>query len=192
MNDAVETRIIIFRDRMNRRKHLRHLAGLAAVPAGLPAAASAADFADEMARFARHWDTATDYLLAVFDAMPAEHMDFRPSADQMSFAGQFSHVGYWSTFLFGAVAGRPPMEEPETDDPAVVRAYVAEAYGRCRRMLDDFTPEALARDARPTPQWAAHTGWEMLGRAYMHTAHHRGQAVVYLRMKDIRPPWFRY
>jgi uncharacterized damage-inducible protein DinB len=27
---------------------------------------------------------------------------------------------------------------------------------------------------------------------YMHTAHHRGQAIIYLRLKGVEPPQYRY
>ena len=32
----------------------------------------------------------------------------------------------------------------------------------------------------------------MLFRAYMHTAHHRGQVVTYLRVKGLVPPTWKF
>ena len=36
------------------------------------------------------------------------------------------------------------------------------------------------------------TGFEWLWSYFTHTAHHRGQAEVYLRMKGIKPPTYQF
>ena len=36
------------------------------------------------------------------------------------------------------------------------------------------------------------TGFEWLWGYFTHTAHHRGQAEVYLRVKGIKPPDYRF
>jgi len=38
----------------------------------------------------------------------------------------------------------------------------------------------------------AATGRQILSAMFTHTAHHRGQAEVYLRLKGIVPPKYRY
>ena len=49
-----------------------------------------------------------------------------------------------------------------------------------------MTPEKL--DAVVGPENRKMTGFEWLWSYFTHTAHHRGQVEVYLRVKGIQPP----
>jgi uncharacterized damage-inducible protein DinB len=42
------------------------------------------------------------------------------------------------------------------------------------------------------PEGRQSTVREQLWAAFTHTAHHRGQAEVYLRVKNIKPPGYRF
>jgi uncharacterized damage-inducible protein DinB len=60
-------------------------------------------------------------------------------------------------------------------------------------VLQKLTEKDLARkDLSYRKGVAAHSGTDLCLRAYMHTAHHRGQAVVYLRVKGITPPTWKF
>jgi uncharacterized damage-inducible protein DinB len=51
-----------------------------------------------------------------------------------------------------------------------------------------MTPEKM--DAMVGPATRKMTGFEWLWAYFTHTAHHRGQAEVYLRVKGITPPTY--
>jgi uncharacterized damage-inducible protein DinB len=63
--------------------------------------------------------------------------------------------------------------------------YLADSFDFCNQAVASMTPEkmdALVGTSRKT------TGFEWLWSYFTHTAHHRGQAEVYLRVKGIKPP----
>ncbi len=45
--------------------------------------------------------------------------------------------------------------------------------------------DLMRTDITPFPKSPTHSALDMLFRAYMHTAHHRGQVVTYLRVKGL-------
>ena len=53
-----------------------------------------------------------------------------------------------------------------------------------------MTPEKLDNVQGPANRKL--TGFEWLWGYFTHTAHHRGQAEVYLRVKGIKPPDYRF
>jgi uncharacterized damage-inducible protein DinB len=53
-----------------------------------------------------------------------------------------------------------------------------------------MTPEKL--DAALGPENHKMTGFEWLWAYFTHTAHHRGQAEVYLRVTGIKPPDYTF
>ena len=72
-------------------------------------------------------------------------------------------------------------------DKAAVRRYVAESFDYVATVLDKMTEKDLTRKDVNFGR-NPHSGTDVLFRAYMHTAHHRGQTVVYLRVKGMVPP----
>jgi uncharacterized damage-inducible protein DinB len=53
-----------------------------------------------------------------------------------------------------------------------------------------MTPEKL--DTVLGPPQRNLTGFEWLWSYFTHTAHHRGQAEVYMRVKGIKPPDYKF
>jgi uncharacterized damage-inducible protein DinB len=53
-----------------------------------------------------------------------------------------------------------------------------------------MTSEKL--DAQAGPENRRMTGFEWLWAYFTHTAHHRGQLEVYLRLKGIKPPDYEF
>jgi uncharacterized damage-inducible protein DinB len=81
---------------------------------------------------------------------------------------------------------------PETDK-AKVRAFVAGCFDYVHAVLGKMTEKDLQRtDLKLFAKAAPHSTIDVCLRAYMHTAHHRGQAVCYLRVKGITPPAWQF
>jgi len=64
--------------------------------------------------------------------------------------------------------------------------FMTDSFDFCNQAVASMTPEKLR--AMVGPKDRQMTGFEWLWAYFTHTAHHRGQAEVYLRVKGIRQP----
>ena len=115
----------------------------------------------------------------------------------MSFGKVMAHIALANNRAFATVSGLKAPETPEKiaaaykdpkggvfDKEATVQ-FLRDSFDFCTKALAEITPEKL--DAMTGPM----SGRERLWAYFTHTAHHRGQAEVYLRMKNIKPPDYR-
>lgn len=166
----------------------------------------------------RRWKKSKEYTLAVFDAMPTDQLEYRPLANQMSFAQHFIHIGYINNSFIGvlidaktypdfeALRGasffikRPdPVHLFEPDSlkkrtPAInqklVRDYVVKTYDFVITSLENLNDQDLIIGEEKEKPWylGGHTNLDLILRGESHTAHHRAQAILYLKMKGIIAP----
>ena len=190
---------------MKRRQFVQ---GLAAASVGTAALAAPPDdwpngFAKTLRdSFAAHWLDTKQYTLAVLDAMPPDGFDTRPNPAQRTFGEQLIHLARANTAYFRGfdVVAVPELldasqEEPDrlvsASDKDAVRRYVAASFDYGTAALDALTQILLTGDVTLFGR-QPHTGTDVFLRAYMHTAHHRGQIVVYLRVRGITPPAWQF
>ena len=64
--------------------------------------------------------------------------------------------------------------------------FLKQSFDFCNQAVDSMTGAKL--DAVVGPANRKMTGFEWLWSYFTHTAHHRGQVEVYLRVKGIKPP----
>ena len=151
-------------------------------------AASAAD----PALFAKHWKISKDYALAVARAMPADAYAFKPNPAEMSFAEQLAHIAGSNGFFFSRISGKKapfPGKLENMDKDSVIKR-LTESFDWSIETIQALTPEQLAAVVK-TPMGEL-SGAEALMLAMDHTTHHRGQCVVYLRVKNITPPDYKF
>ncbi len=143
--------------------------------------------------FASHWRDTKEYTLAMLEAMPAEHFGFKPVPAQRSFGEQFTHLAAANVVYFKSFAVLPPPERVEAADKDSARRYVTASFDFVASVLDKLTEKDFVRtNLQLWAKAAPHSGTDICLRAYMHTAHHRGQAVGYLRLKGITPPAWKF
>lgn len=192
----------------NRRNLL--LSALAAVPASSLAQNGSSSWSNPFAKavhdsFRLHWVDTKEYTLAMLDAMPADSFDFKAHPTQRAFGDQLCHLGWANVIYFRAFAPALTVEDklPKTyadvrkeyplDNKEAVRKFVAATFDFTLAALDRMTEKDLMRtDITPFPKAPTHSAVDMLFRAYMHTAHHRGQVVTYLRVKGLVPPTWKF
>jgi uncharacterized damage-inducible protein DinB len=167
---------------------MRTLTLVGAVLVVLPLMAAQNDF---KAIFGRHWQTSKEFTLAVAEAMPAEDYDFKPNPEEMSFGQLMIHIADENLRSFARVAGTKPLAIPATTDKQTAIRFLTDSYDKCAKQLDAMTPDQLDNVAwkyqgRPV------LAWEGMWWAFTMAAHHRGQAEVYLRVKNIKPPTYRF
>ena len=154
--------------------------------------------ADDGAMFAKHWQTAKEFTLAVADAMPAGDYNFKPNEEEMSFGKVMVHIALANNRAFATVSGLKAPETPEKiaaaykdpkggvfDKESTIQ-FLRDSFDFCTKAFAKIDTEKL--DAMFGPA----SGRERLWSCFTHTAHHRGQAEVYLRIKDIKPPDYRF
>lgn len=134
--------------------------------------------------FLKHWTVAKELTTAVADAMPADGYNFKPNPAEMSFGEQIEHIAGGNYSYCSRLTGaKSPFKKPDSADKATATKVLSESFDYCSEAVQnvkdlDGTGKTSARET-------------MLG-AYAHMAHHRGQAEVYLRAKDIKPPDYKF
>jgi len=148
----------------------------------------------------KHWKTTTDFTLAVAKLMPAEDYGFKPAPEEMSFAQVLAQVGAANLNACALASGtkRPDISDKigqaargkaDADKDSVI-TFLTDSFNFCNQAVAAITPEKL--DAVVGPENRKMTGFEWLWSYFTHTAHHRGQLEVYLRLKGIKPPQYMF
>jgi hypothetical protein len=144
----------------------------------------------------KHWKTSGDFTIAVAKLMPADSYGFKPVPDELTFGQVLIQVGRANLGACALAGGTkrpdvPPalVEEEsgkrEADKDSIVQ-FLSNSFDFCNQAVANITPEKL--DAVVGPPNRKMTGFEWLWAYFTHTAHHRGQLEVYLRLKGIKPP----
>jgi uncharacterized damage-inducible protein DinB len=168
---------------------------LSALPIQLGYAESARAFDADVVR---DWHTAKLFTLAVAEAMPADKYDFKVAPGVRSFGELMIHIATSQAERFAQISGvKPPFNVDERSqakaDKAGVLKLLAQSFDFCIARLDSLTPAQLKKSYKV--DWYERpevSGREMVTAMFVHTAHHRAQAEVYLRANGITPPAYRF
>ena len=150
------------------------------------AAAVPANAAEE---YSKHFGALSELSVAVAQAMPPEQYGFRPHPESMTFVELMSHIATTNyQFCAGLKDSASPALPSPTDKDAVVK-LLGDSFAYCSAVIPNLTDEQL-NQTHNSPDGRL-LGREILLAMYVHVAHHRGQAEIYLRDKGIRPPSYR-
>ena len=174
---------------------MRTLTLLGAALITLPVMAAESDF---KAMFVKHWQVAKEFTLAVAEAMPAESYDFKPNPEELSFGQLMVHIAAQNSDSCATATGNqaPPSipsssaTPPATDKQTAIK-FLTISFEKCAEEVDAMPPERLNKEVykfQGQPVLASEALWY----TFTHMAHHRGQAEVYLRAKNIKPPAWRF
>ncbi len=148
-----------------------------------------------LASFVAHWKDTREYSLAVLEAMPADKMTSKANPAQRTFGEQMIHLASANTAYFRGFELLPPpeMKAPNAADKEAVRAFVTAGFDYTDAVLAKMSEKDVLRtDIKFSPRLPAHSAVDIFLRAYMHTAHHRGQIITYLRVNEIKPPTWKF
>ena len=147
----------------------------------------------------KHWKVTGDFTIAVAKLMPADGYGFSPVPEEMKFSQLMIQVAGANISACANASGMPrpaippkimqavrSENAPVSVDKDTIVQFLADSFTFCNEAVASMTPEKL--DAVVGPPNRKMTGFEWLWAYFTHTAHHRGQAEVYLRMKGIKPP----
>ena len=133
------------------------------------------------------YETETMKIIGIWSAFPASAMDYRPHPKSRSVIEQMEHQvqseGRWMKTMLGIDTGDP---NPGARD----------RHGFIEKYKDDAERRLAILQGKSDEWWGETTNffdvlrtraWVMT-RRIDHSAHHRGQLVVYLRILDVKVP----
>ena len=142
----------------------------------------------------KHWTTAQGLAVAVAEAMPAADYSFKPVPEEMSFGEQIMHIAEAN---YGYCAFLTDAKSPFVELAKDAKIEKAEAVKQLTGSFE-YCSEAFSKVGEADLDAVHGTGDHkfvardvMLG-VMIHMVHHRGQAEVYLRLKGIKPPDYRW
>lgn len=144
----------------------------------------------------KHWKTTGDFTIAVAKLMPADQYGFRPVPIELSFGQLMVQIAAANLNACSLASGTKGPAAPanlmaalkdekiDVDKDSALK-FLGATFDFCNSAVSEMTPEKLDAVVGGTRKM---TGFEWLWSYFTHTAHHRGQAEVYLRIKGIQPP----
>jgi uncharacterized damage-inducible protein DinB len=132
-------------------------------------------------KLVQHWKTSKAYTLTIARQMPESDYNFKPNPDQMTFKEQLMHIAGMNEYFMSRINGnKAPLTKPAKLDKASVIKALSESFDYVIRTISHLTPAQADQHI------------ETLLLAMDHTTHHRGQCVVYLRARGIKPTEYQY
>jgi uncharacterized damage-inducible protein DinB len=153
----------------------------------------------DMMEFVHDWEISKQFTFDVANAMPADQYSFKPSPEEMTFGEQMIHIAESNVFRFNQISGiQPPFQfdpakQPGSDKQSVLK-LLEQSFDYVIDVLPKITPEQLQRTWH-IPSWKGRNdpdGRAMILNMFVHTAHHRAQCEVYMRVKGITPPQYTF
>jgi uncharacterized damage-inducible protein DinB len=144
--------------------------------------------ASSATEYSQHFGALRKLSVAVAEAMPPEQYAFRPDPGSMTFGELISHIAATNyAFCAGLQDSNPPqVPSPSDKDKDAVVKFISSSFEYCSAVIPNLTEEQLSK-VHNSPDGRL-PGREVLLAMYVHVAHHRGQAEIYLRDKGIKPP----
>jgi uncharacterized damage-inducible protein DinB len=141
--------------------------------------------------FAKHWKTSVTYTRAMADKMPADGYSFKPTPPQMSFGEQVLHIANANASFAAAITGGKALSwDSKKADRASALAALDESAKLATAAIAKLTPEQLQKTVKSEEGEMRVEDLVLL--MFDHTTHHRGQMVVYLRLKGIPPADYNF
>jgi uncharacterized damage-inducible protein DinB len=150
------------------------------------------------AEYAIHLTALSKLSVAVAEAMPAEKYGFRPHPESMDFGQLMMHIASTNyAFCAGLKDAAPPVKgakgkAPSTSssdaDKATIVKALSDSFEYCSAVMASLSDVQL--DLPHNSPDGRMPGREVLLAMYVHVAHHRGQAEIYLRDVGIKPPGY--
>jgi hypothetical protein len=148
----------------------------------------------------KHWKVTGDFTIAVARQMPAESYAFRPVPEELSFGQLIVQIGGANLSACSNASGfaRPAVpskimdtlkDEKSNIDKDLAVQFLTDSFDFCNKAVASMTPEKLDAVVGGSRKMS---GFEWLWAYFTHTAHHRGQAEVYLRLKGIVPTTYTF
>jgi uncharacterized damage-inducible protein DinB len=146
-----------------------------------------------LAEMKKHWATSRTFSMAVADAMPDANYGFKAAPEEMSFGEMVVHIATSNGYFCSGGPGSPtksPITAPAPINKASAMKVLAQSFDYCLEMTGGLKPSDL--NMMVGPEGRKSSVRDLLWGGITHTAHHRAQLEVYLRVKGIKPPDYQF
>ncbi len=143
--------------------------------------------------FLEKWQNSRDYLIAIAEAMPEDHYNYKPTLRQMEFGAQLLHIRGNMLWLGNTYFTAIPFDRSSlTKDIPEGKANIIKALQDSFDAVYQFVEAAEEATLTTTVDFFAgpKSKLQILNLLHDHVTHHRGQLVVYLNLNDIEPPGY--
>lgn len=128
----------------------------------------------------------------VLDAVPPEHLEWRPAERAFSFGDLIRHIAATERWMFAENAvGRPSRYPGHGEDLArgwdATREYLRRMHAEAMEIFSGLDDESFSRRCT-TPGGASLPVWKWLRAMAEHEVHHRGQIYLMLRLLGVTSP----
>ncbi len=140
-----------------------------------------------------HWATSKTFTLAVANSMPDADYAFKATPEEMSFGEMVVHIATGNGFYCSGGPGsktKSPILKPPTIDKASAMKVLEQSFDYCAERIAVLKPADLNKMMGPAGHQSSLR--ELFWSGFTHTAHHRAQLEVYLRLKGIKPPDYQF
>src|SRR4051794_16488945 len=139
----------------------------------------------------KHLKTSEEFTVKVAEAMPEADYDFKLTPDQMTFGGQITHLSQAVLhYLAPLSAEKAAVTRPASNKKADVVAFVRSSFEAAEADVSKLTMEDMSKTFKMGNR--PMSGMELILGMFVHTAHHRSAAEMYLRVKGITPPAYAF
>jgi uncharacterized damage-inducible protein DinB len=137
---------------------------------------------------------ASDHIMQLADAFPADKYSWAPEEGVRSFAGVCAHI-ISANYFFGSKLGatlpegvNPMTIEQELTEKEEIKSALKQSYDILLAAISNTKDESLPLKVEyPFP--GEFTNMSSILIALSHTNEHLGQLIAYSRMNGVTPPW---
>lgn len=139
-----------------------------------------------------HWSKSKAYMLELAEQMPADQYTSRPNDAEMTYGEQMVHIADGILYMMQSYTpNAPKMFDPKKADKETAIADIKAAFDAGAAAIGSFSDADLTHKMVES-EGKKMTALEAIMMAFDHVEHHRGQAIVYLRYKGIKPVDYRF
>ncbi|HXX00968.1 MAG TPA: DinB family protein, partial [Candidatus Acidoferrales bacterium] len=107
----------------------------------------------------------------------------------MNFGDLMSHIATTNYQFCAGLKDTDTSQLPSPTDKDGIVKFLSDSFAYCSGIISTLTDDQLSK--RHNSPDGNLPGRDVLLAMYVHVAHHRGQAEIYLRDKGIKPPSYR-
>ncbi len=142
--------------------------------------------------YLERWEQSGEYLVIVAEAMPESEYNFKPTAEQSTFAQQLMHIACIIDW-HGFAKADGQEYKPKYDDFKAEGRSKKEIIEIVNREFERSTKLIANFDSRRLEETAKYSGFTRTRRQLFmlmadHVTHHRAQILGYMRLKGLVPP----